>query len=100
MINQTLETADRTAAVEKYEALQVLLNENTEAGKAFKTLVTDGYLREKAIETTSLLATNYAKQPGIRSSIFEELVAISAFEGYLSMVENLGAPVEDDELEG
>jgi hypothetical protein len=94
-----LEMAERQELVEKYDALQVLTNEHSEAGKAFKKLVLDGYLKDKAVEFTSLLAV-----PGMqtsRSQLFEALAAISHFENYLSMISNLGAPAnEDDELEG
>lgn len=98
MINQTptenvdLEYADRSALVQKYEDLKSLMED-----ERFKRLILDGYLKEKAIEFTSLLATDYVRQSGTRGAIMEELVAISAFEGYLLAIERLGAPVEDDE---
>ena len=94
-----LEMAERQALVEKYEALQVLTNEHSEAGKAFKKLILDGYLKDKAVEFTSLLAV--PGMQGSRSQLFEALAAISHFENYLNMVNNLGAPANDDEeLEG
>jgi hypothetical protein len=102
-VETEFELAARESLVAKYEALEVLKDDTTPAGKAFKTLVLDGYLKEKAIEYTSLLATEYVKKSGIRGHIMEELVAISAFEQYLLDVEALGAPVfedDTDELEG
>ena len=87
-----LEEAESLGLTEKYNALQELKD-----NKAFKTLILDGYMKEKAVDTTSLLATEYGKE--IRNTLFEELVAISRFEGYLHMVENLGAAVIDDALE-
>lgn len=103
-INQTndqveLERVSRESLVAKYEALELLLDENTPAGKAFKTLVTDGYLKEKAVEFTSLLSTEYVRKGGFRGTIMEELVAISAFEQYLLDVQRLGAPVDEYEDE-
>ena len=89
---------DRSELVEKYEALQRLL-ENED----FKVVVTEGYLKESAIHKTSLLATNYVKLAGLRNTIYEELAAISCFESYLRMLTNLGAPAiadEDNEIEG
>ena len=103
MINQTtdeanLELADRSSIVAKYEALELLKDANTPAGKAFKTLILDGYMKDKAVEFTSLLAA--PGMQGQRSIIFEALAGISHFENYLHMVENLGAPLDDeDELE-
>jgi hypothetical protein len=96
---EELEMADRTAMVKKYEALELLTDETTEAGKAFKILILDGYLKERAAEVTSLLAVP-AMQP-YRSVNFEQLAAISQFEQYLSTVYTLGAPAnEDEEIEG
>ena len=100
-INQTndqveLERVSRESLVAKYEALELLLDENTPAGKAFKTLITEGYLNEKAVEYTSLLSTEYVRAKGLRGSIMEELVANSALEQYLLDVQTLGAPVEED----
>lgn len=95
-----LETAERTNLVEKYDALALLMNENTEAGKAFKKLILEGYLQNKAVEFTSLLAV--PSMQGSRSQIFEALAGISHFESYLNMIQNLGAPATEDEddLEG
>lgn len=103
MTNQTndnveLEQTEATVSREMYKALELLEDKNTEAGKAFELLITDGYLKKKAIEYTSLLATEYIRGIGRRGVIMEELVAISAFEQYLLDVKTLGAPpVEDDE---
>lgn len=84
-----LELADRTDIIKKYEALQELKN-----NKAFKVLILDGYLRDRAVDQTSLLSTDYGRK--IRNVLFEELAAISCFEGYLHMVENLGATITED----
>lgn len=87
---EELEMAERIDLEAKYKAL-VELKED----KRFQVLVLDGYLKEKAVEMTSLLAV-----PGMqaqRSQLFEALAAISHFENYLMMVESLGAPVEDEE---
>lgn len=90
-----LELAERQADVERYEAMKLLYDETTPAGKAFKTLILDGYMREKAVELTSLLAVPSMQQH--RSHLFEKLAGISHFENYLHMVENLGAPINEDE---
>lgn len=90
-----LETVERAELTKKWDALQ-RLKDNPD----FKTVVLDGYLKEKAVEFTSLLATDYVRRNNLRSTIFEQLAAISCFEEYLHMIENLGAPasmLEDGE---
>jgi hypothetical protein len=87
-----LELAERQDLINKYEDLKSLKED-----KRFQRLILDGYMKEKAVDTTSLLSTEYGRS--IRSTLFEELAAISCFEGYLHMVENLGAPLVDDEEE-
>lgn len=91
-----LELAERGAIVEKYEALQ-RLNENED----FKKVITEGYLKESAIDKTSLLGTNYVRQNNLRGTLMEELVAISCLEQYLISIEQLGAPIteDDDDIE-
>ena len=101
MINQLtenveeLERAEKVVATEKYNALHLLLDENTEAGKAFKILVLDGYLKDKAVEYTSLLAEPSMKSH--RGDIFESIVAVSHLEQYLKMIDILGAPTDEEE---
>lgn len=91
--NVELETIERTHMVQKYEALQRLKD-----NKDFQLVVLDGYLKEKAVDGVSLLGTDYILDNNLRGKLMEELVSISRFEGYMRMIENLGAPVyEDDE---
>ena len=91
--NVELETIERDALVQKYEALQRLKD-----NKDFKLVILDGYLKEKAVDGVSLLGTDYILDNNLRGKLMEELVSISRFEGYMRMIENLGAPaLEDDE---
>ena len=92
--NVELEMTERTMLVQKYEALQRLKN-----NKDFQIVVLDGYLKEKAVDGVSLLGTDYIVDNNLRSKLMEELVAISRFEGYMRMIENLGAPAYEDEEE-
>lgn len=98
-INQTtneveLEMTSRASIVRKYEALQRLKD-----NEDFRIVVLEGYLKEKAIDQVSLLGTDYVRKNNLRGILMEELVAISVFEEYMHMIENLGAPIEEDELE-
>jgi hypothetical protein len=99
MINQTnstetveLERVERAVATAKYDALQ-RLKEN----KDFQLVVLNGYLKDSAVDKVSLLSTDYIRQNNLRGALFEELVAISAFEGYMHMIDQLGAPYEDED---
>lgn len=87
-----LEAVTRANLIQKYEALQ-RLKEN----KDFQVLILDGYLKESAVDKVSLLASDYVRKNNLRGIIMEELVAISALEGYFDMVANLGAPVDEEE---
>ncbi len=92
--NVELELAERSALTAKYESLQ-RLKEN----KDFQRVILEGYLKESAVDKVSLLATDYVRRNNLRATMFEELMAISSFEEYLHMIDQLGAPVEDEEDE-
>ncbi len=97
MNNQTqdtdLGTVERNYWTDQYAALEALKD-----NKDFITLITEGYFKDKAINLTSLLATDYTRRSGTRGSIMEELVSISGLENHFSVIRSLGAPtVEEDE---
>lgn len=71
--------------------------ERLEKNPDFKTVILDGYFKDKAINGVSLLATDHVKRAGVRGDIMEQLVAISALEDYFNMITNLGTVPEDDE---
>lgn len=87
-----LERVSRELLTKKYEALQ-RLKEN----KDFQLVVLEGYLKESAVDKVSLLSTDYVRRNNLRGALFEELVAISAFEDYMNILDNLGAPVVEDD---
>lgn len=87
-----LERIGRQTLVSRWESLQ-RLKEN----KDFQNVVLEGYLRDKAIEFTSMLGTEYVRQGGLRNAVFEELVAISLFESYMQTIDSLGAPADDED---
>ena len=95
--NVELEEAPAVLDLAKVEAFDLLMNENTPAGKAFKVLILDGYLKEEAIRMTSLLGVDAMNQ--FRSSLFEKIVAIGHFEDYLRTIESLKTESYED-LEG
>lgn len=64
----------------------------------FRTVILDGYFKDKAINGVSLLATEYVKRNNARSDVMEQLIAISALEDYFMTIENLGTiPSESEE---
>jgi len=89
-VETEFELAERQAYTDMYDALTRL-----EGNKDFQELILKGYLRDKAVEKTSLLAV--PSMQGSRSQIFEALAGISHFENHLNMIKSLGAPVEDDD---
>jgi len=69
----------------------------------FKDVILEGYLKDRAVDQTSLLATDYIRQSGTRPMVMENLVAISAFESWMRMVVDKGTMPfndEDEEDEG
>lgn len=75
--------------------------ERLEKNPDFKTVILDGYFKDKAINGVSMLATDHVKRGGFRGDIMEQLVAISQLEDYFYTIKNLGTiPEEDEEVEG
>lgn len=74
----------------------------------FKTLILEGYLKDKALASVSLLAVPAIKSQNRRPDVMEDLVAASNFGYFLIMVENAymdaSDPVysdqEEQELDG
>ena len=54
----------------------------------FKTLILEGYLKEKALASVSLLSVPQIKESGKRPDVIEDLVASSNLSYFLTMVEN------------
>jgi hypothetical protein len=92
---QELESTDTSILTAKYEAYKLLSDDSTPAGKAFKLLITDGYLSDEAVRITSLLA--HPSMGQFRSQLFEKLAAISHFENYVRNTVSLGAPANSED---
>lgn len=54
----------------------------------FRTLIIDGYLKDKVLASVSLLAVPQIKSQGQRPDIMEDIVAASNLSYFLQMVEN------------
>lgn len=68
----------------------------------FQKVVLDAYFKDRAVNGTSMLASEYVVQNGKRSEIMEDLVAISRLQHFFMMIENLGSipDEEEDDQEG
>ncbi|CUU90637.1 hypothetical protein [Campylobacter hyointestinalis] len=89
---ETLATKDNSYFIELHKALLRL-----ESNPDFQKVILDGFLKQKALDSVSLLARPDVKKRGERSEIMEDLIAISNFSYYLDMVHILGESKEYDE---
>jgi hypothetical protein len=72
--------------------------ESLKTDARFKRLILEGYFKDKAVNGVSLLAQHAIVSGGHRSSVMEDLIAISKLEDFFITIENLGAlPSEEDE---
>jgi hypothetical protein len=87
-------TIENNYWVSMHEALDRL-----KSNEDFKTVILDGYFKDKAVNGVSLLSTDYTRQNGVRGEILEQLVAISALEDFFGTIDNLGTLLPEDEEE-
>lgn len=83
----TLETTPDNSKeeIELYEALLRL-----EKNKDFQKVILEGYLKNKALASVSMLGVDTVVKRGERSLVIEDLVAISNFNQYLLLVKAFG----------
>lgn len=94
MKEKDLYEVENTKYIEAYRALK-----NLENNKDFQVLILDGYLKEKPLDSISLLARPDVKKRGERTDIMEDLISISNFKYYLFMVQRLGETALYDQEE-
>ena len=92
--SEELVTIDNSYWVEQHKALKRL-----EANADFKAVMLEGYFKDVAVNTVSMLANDYTRQQGLRGELFEKLVGISGVQDHFAMVHNLGTIAEDEQLE-
>ena len=93
--NQTteLETTDVSHWADLLDSLEKL-----EKDPHFKKVILNGYMRDKALDSVSLLAHPDVKQRGERPEVMEDLVAISNLQYHLQMIKALGEGAREDTL--
>lgn len=88
-----LEMVENQQWISRWEALQRL-----EKNPDFINVISEGYIRDRAINGVSMLANEGVKRQGQRPDVMEMLVAVSTLQDYFRMIKNLGA-IAKDELE-
>lgn len=104
MNNQQNQNMSATTEDKYWTDLRVAL-ERLEQIPEFQKVIMEGFCTDTVLRNTSLLATDYVIKNGLRSNIFEKLVAVSHLENYFVVIKNLGADItkalgdEDEEDE-
>ena len=88
---EDLETVEVQYWVDMLESLERL-----EKSPDFKKVMLDGYIREKALDSVSLLANPAIKKRNERGDVIEDLVAISNLQYYLRMIHTMGSNGRQD----
>ena len=88
---EDLETVEVQYWVDMLESLERL-----EKSPDFKKVMLDGYIREKALDSVSLLANPAIKKRNERGDVMEDLVAISNLQYYLRMIHTMGSNGRQD----
>ena len=93
---EELETVDISYWLDMLNSLERLQN-----NPDFKKVITNGYMKNKALDSVSMLADPGVKQRDERTDIMEDLVSISNLQYYLFMIKQLGegAKVDMEEVE-
>ena len=86
-----LEMVETQQWVSRYEALQRL-----EKNPDFINVISEGYIRDRALNGVSMLANEGVKRQNQRGDVMEMLVAVSALQDYFKMLKNLGAIAKED----
>jgi hypothetical protein len=100
MSNQDITDVVEAAELSQYVVLGEALA-NLERNKDFQTLILNGYMRDKVLESVSLLGHHDIKKQGLRPEVMEDLVASSNLGEYFRMVKNFhaGALADYEELD-
>jgi hypothetical protein len=96
MTNQPteLEVTDVSYWADQLDALEKL-----EKNPEFKKIIMDGYLKDKVLDSVSLLTVPSIKDNNKRSDVMEDLVAASGLMYHLHMIRQLGEGARADLLE-
>jgi hypothetical protein len=93
--NQTTETEAMTTELNAWMDLGESLA-NLRRNPDFKKVIEEGYLRNKALDSVSLLSHPQIKDAGKRTDVMEDLISISNLQLYFKMIEDFSAAAKDD----
>ena len=62
----------------------------------FVKVFLEGYMKDAVVRQTSMLATQHVIQNNLRPQIMERLVAISHFEDYINLLNDMRRSEEDE----
>ena len=63
----------------------------------FQAVILQGYFKDKAVNSVSMLANDGVINGGHRPSVIEDLVGISSLQDHFVTIRNLGTVVTDDD---
>lgn len=86
-----LEVTDSSYWANKLDALERL-----EKNPDFQEIILNGYLKEKVLDSMTMLANPSVKQHNQRPDVMEDLVAASNLNYFLFMIKQLGAGARQD----
>ena len=86
-----LETIETNYWLDQLESLDILMK-----NPHFKKVILEGYLKDKVLDSVSLLADPGIKKQGGRSDVMEDLVSASNLRYHFQMIENLGGGAKQD----
>ena len=90
---QELETIEIEHCVDMGQALDRLRN-----NPDFKKVILEGYLKDKALDSVSLLSLPVIKKRGERGDIMEDLVAISNLQFFFMTIDQMHQAAADTVL--
>ena len=100
--NPTAEDMELTAAelqeYNYYVGMKQALD-RLEANPDFKTVVLDGYFKDRAINAVGALASDNVRRGGHRPELMEELNAISMLQQYFITLKKMGAEMPEDDMD-
>ncbi len=79
-----------------YWAIQALALDRLMKNEDFKTVILEGYFKDRAVQGVSLLAKYETKRAGVRPEILESLIAISHLEDHFNTIRQMGMYAEQD----
>ncbi len=95
MTNQN-EEIELEATEAQYWVTQKEALDRLEQNEDFKTVILDGYFKDRALDQVSLLGSEYIKRNGLRPEVMELLVAISTLQDHFATIKNLGGIAEQE----